>query len=42
MPNLEEVVVQDGVAHFNNQEAAERMSAITFMILSTTSEHINF
>ena len=23
VPNLEEVVVQEGVAHFNNQEAAE-------------------
>ena len=26
VPNLEEVVVQEGVAHFNNQEAAEDVS----------------
>ncbi|QHO45305.1 Epoxide hydrolase [Arachis hypogaea] len=23
VPNLEEVIIQEGVAHFNNQEAAE-------------------
>lgn len=27
VPNLEEVVVQEGVGHFNNQEAAEDISA---------------
>jgi len=26
VPNLEEVIVQEGVAHFNNQEAAEDVS----------------
>ncbi|CAL0311210.1 unnamed protein product [Lupinus luteus] len=26
VPNLEEVIVQEGVAHFNNQEAAEEIS----------------
>ncbi|KAI5424434.1 uncharacterized protein LOC127132404 isoform X1 [Lathyrus oleraceus] len=26
VPNLEEVVIQEGVAHFNNQEAAEEIS----------------
>jgi len=26
VPNLEEVIVQKGVAHFNNQEAAEEIS----------------
>ena len=25
VPNLEEVIVQKGVAHFNNQEAAEEI-----------------
>lgn len=26
VPNLEEVIVQEGVAHFNNQEAADDVS----------------
>ena len=26
VPNLEEVIVQKGVAHFNNQEAAEEVN----------------
>jgi len=26
VPNLEEVIVQKGVAHFNNQEAAEEIN----------------
>lgn len=26
VPNLEEVVIQEGVAHFNNQEAAEEVT----------------
>jgi len=26
VPNLEEVVIQEGVAHYNNQEAVEEVS----------------
>ncbi|XP_027350411.1 uncharacterized protein LOC113861648 [Abrus precatorius] len=33
VPNLEEVVLQEGVAHFNNQEAAEEISSHIFQFI---------
>lgn len=34
VPNLEEVVIQEGVAHFNNQEAAEEISNHIYQFIS--------
>lgn len=34
VPSLEEVVVQKGIAHFNNQEAGEDISKHTMYLLT--------